>query len=356
MRIGKWYFEFYNARKHTPYVYGIDRFASGERTCRPFAEADVQSVLMMISNRLQNVVWQVKPEALAMGEIFDFLHENALRILLKMFYDGMVRIDLHDPFRPRFAGECREDEWEEYEERDIVTVYDEIYKIEGRTRAQVLRPHIDMLNTVNDSDLNLIMNYGAMGILSPENRLTTDGYLDEKQVEEIQKDYREKYGLKFGKWALLITRTPVKFQKIDLPIRELELNEKRKSALAELLQYMNIPKELHAQFESAKYANRNEAELDMYGNCVTSWAWVFTKIAEECYTVIRRDGWKNKIQYPAKVDIWFDVVGVPALQEAQWQEKVKAREELAMWRELRVEMPERAEYIEERINDIIENM
>lgn len=358
MRIGRWNIEFYNTRKHRPVVYGIDHLAGGDRLCRPFADADIQSLLMMITNRMRNVEWNSDPEFMVVGDYARFLHENVLRVMLMFFYDGYVLIDTRDPFRPRFAEDCPDWEWrsESWRDlRDIVAVYDDVYKIHGRTRAEILRPHIDMLNTVNDSDLNLIMNYGAMGILSPENSTHTDGYLDEGQVEQIQKDYREKYGVRFGKWALLITRNPVKFQPITLPIKELELNEKRKSALAELLQYMNIPKELHSQFESAKYANRNEAELDMYGNCVTSWAWKYTEIIRRCYDTIRLNKDRD-IHYPAAIDIWFDIVGVPALQEAQWTEKQKAREELAMWRELRAEMPERADYIDKRINDIIENM
>lgn len=353
MRIGNWHFEFYNVRRHRPVISGIDHFITGDRTCRPFADADIQSILMMISDRMRNVVWQSLPEFEVCRLLFEFLHRNAFALLLKFFYDGEVLIDVSDTFHPKFcAGESRERMADE--DRNIVRVLDEVYRTTGRTRAEWLRPQIDMLNTVNDSDLNLIMNYGAMGLLSPENSARTDGYLDDEQVEQIQEDYRKKYGVRFGKWALLITRTPVKFQRIDLPIKELELTEKRKGAIAEILQYMNVPKELHAMFESAKYANRNEAELDMYGNCVTSWAWVFTHIAKRCYERIRIND--RKVGYPAAIEMWFDIVGVPALQEAQWNEKAKAREELKMWLEMKAAMPERMEEINKRIDNLISNM
>lgn len=357
MRIGNWHFEFYNVRQHRPMLSGIDHFATGDRVCRPFADADIQAILMMISNRMKNVVWQSKPEFEVTRLLFEFLHKNTLSLLMRFFYDGYVMVDVSDPWHIEFYGE---DEYRRrvndgYDcERYVVKLLDEVFRTTGRTRAEVLRPHIDMLNTINDSDLNLIMNYGAMGILSPENSPRTDGYLDDEQIKEIQADYRKKYGIRFGKWALLITRTPVKFQKIDLPIKELELNEKRKNSIAELLQYMNIPKELHAMFDSAKYANRNEAELDMYGNCVTSWAWVFTRLAERCYEKIRRKD--TKVGYPAFIDMWFDIVGVPALQEAQWNEKAKAREELQMWLEMKSAVPEKADIINERIDNLIDNM
>lgn len=353
MKLFGWNIEFYNPRKHAPVVYGIDHFATGERACRPFATADVQAVLMMITNRMRNVVWQAKTEYQATNALFEMLHRDALAIMLRMFYEGYAAVDVRDPFKPVLLGErC---DRRELEERDIVILTDDIYRTTGKTRAQTLSPQLEMLNTVNDSDLNLIMNYGAMGILSPENSARTDGFLDDDEMKAIQEDYRKKYGIRFGRWALLITKRPVKFQPITLPIRELELNEKRKAAVAEMLQYMNIPKELHAMFESAKYANRNEAELDMYGNTVTAWAWVYTELAQKCYQRIRMED-KFDIGYTADNEFWFDIVGVPALQEAQQKEKEKAREELAMWRELRMEMPEKAGEIDKRIEAIIENL
>lgn len=353
MKIFGWNIEFYNPRRHAPVIYGVDRFVVGDRPCRPFATADIQGVLMMITNRMRNVVYQSDPQYLVLDEVFKFLHDNALAILLKFFYDGEVVLDVSDPFHPRFVENS--EKCKELRESDLVWVLDEVFRTTGKTRSQTLAPQIEMLNTVNDSDLNLIMNYGAMGILSPENSAQTDGYLDDDQVDEIQKDYREKYGVRFGRWALLITKRPVKFQRIDLPIKELELSEKRKTAIAEILQYMNVPKELHAFFDSAKYANRNEAELDMYSNTVTAWAWVFVEIARRCYERIRLND-RGNVGYPAAIDIWFDIVGVAALQEAQQKEKEKAREELKMWQELKAQMPERADEINERIEDLIENL
>lgn len=359
MRLFGWNISFYNPRRHAPVFYGIEHFVSGERVCRQFAKTDIHSVLMMISNRMKNVVYDCDVRYQATDAVFEFLRKNAFSILLKFFHNGFVEIDVSDPFNPCFSEECGErDQYileRRYKDNYTVVTLDEVYRSTGLTRSQVLSPHIDMLNTVNDSDLNLIMNYGAMGILSPENSARTDGYLDEDQIKEIQDDYWKKYGIRFGRWALLITKTPVKFQPITLPIKELELNEKRKAALAEILQYMNVPKELHAFFDSAKYVNRNEAELDMYGNTVSSWAQVFTDIAKRCYEAIVLTDDRD-VKYVFANEFWFDIVGVPALQEAQQKEKEKVREEIAMWRELRSEMPEKSEEINKRIESLIENL
>lgn len=350
MRIGRLNIEFYNPRRYSKWD-AVETFG-GERTFRPFAYADVQSILMMITNRLANVEFHSDIEFDVVRKWADFLKDNALLIVSRLFYDGSVSVDVSKPFNPRFII-C--DDKRELSPRYVVTIFDDIYKTDGRTRSRILAPQLELLDAVNDSDLNLIINYGAMGVLSPENSARVDGYLDDEQRKEMQNEYRKRFGLRFGKWALMITRTPVKFQPIELPIAALQLEEKRKSAIAEILQYLNVPKELHAMFESAKYANRNEAELDMYGNTVSKWASVFVRFLADIYQRIRMND-DSGVGYPASNEFWFDIVGVPALQEKQWQEKQKAREELKMWQELRADMPERADDIEKRINDLIEQL
>lgn len=351
MRIGRLNIEFNNPRRYSKWD-EVETFG-GERTFRPFAYADVQSILMMITNRLANVEFHSDTDFDVIIKWAEFLKENALLIVSRLFYDGVVRVDVSEPFRPRFAV-C-DDERRYIHQRYVVTLVDDVYRMEGRTRACILAPQMEMLNAVNDSDLNLIINYGAMGVLSPENSARVDGYLDDRQRKELQDEYRKKFGLRFGKWALMISKMPLRFQEIRLPIAELNLEEKRKSAIAEILQYLNVPKELHAMFESAKYANRNEAELDMYGNTVSKWAGVFVGFLADIYQRIRMND-EQGFEYPIDNGFWFDIVGVPALQERQYQERQKAREELQMWRELRAEMPERADYINERINDLIEQI
>lgn len=347
MRIGNWYFEFYNVRKHRPTLDldGIDfgqlRFSDdGLR----FAEADMLGIIMMVTNRMANVVYHSKIEYVEVNRFFDFLNRDILKIICRLFVDGYVDYDIKDG---RIAAECGRDD---YDTRKVVRFYDTIFREEHKTQKEILRPYLDMLDTVNNSDLNLMKNYGAMGVLSPENSSMSDGVLHDEARKELQDDYRKNYGITFGRWGLLITRKAVKFTPISLPIKELEIPEKRKSAIASILQFMNIPKELHALFESAKYANRNEAELDMYGNKITATAAMMVDFCEKFYR--RLQELKGRKIY-LNNEFWFDIVNVPALQEAQRTERETAREELKFWQEMKAEMPEKSTEIEQRINDLL---
>lgn len=356
MRIGPYNIEFYNVRKHRPTFSGVDWLdIGGDREMRPFADADLTAIMMMIVDRANNADYHADVEYEALKALFAMIHRDGLAIIRTLFNEGSLDICIRNPFRPHLWRGREYEGTDRITERDLVHISDPFYATTGKTRAEMLRPQIDMLNTVNDSDLNLIRNYGAMGVLSPENSSRADGYMDDEQMEELQKEYRKNYGVRFGKWALLITRRAVRFQRIDLPIKELELNEKRKAALASILQFLNVPKELHSMFESAKYANRNEAELDMYTNCVSGWCDLFVRIIRKCYQRLVIDN-PGGVGYIASNEIYYDFTDVPAIAAARWEDRQRMREEIAMWRDLLAMAPDRAADIDKRINDLIDTL
>lgn len=356
-KIGNWNFAFYNTRKHKPgmYVPAELRGRSLDEV-RSFAESEVDACLLMITTRLQNFVFNstIKNnniEFILTRLIFEFINKNIFKIVRTLFYVGYVEIYFYDDNFYFWDDLARFNILEQRARRIIYL--DSYYKVAGKTQAEVLRPQIDLINVVNDSDLNLLLNYGAMGIISPENSSSADGFLNDKERKELEDEYYRNYGIRFGRWSLLISRQPLKFIPITLPIAELQFVEKKKQAIASVLQFLNIPKELHAYFESAKYSNRNEAELDMYSNCVSSWANCFIELIKKMYFAAIKD---NEINYPQNIEFYYDIVGVAALQEAQYNEKLKVNEEIVMWRNLLSLPGIDKDLINKRLNDLIEEL
>ena len=78
------------------YVYIVDKnkkkvsfdFYVPSRKERDFANSDIITCMMMIINRLQHVEFKSKIEFVSTTQIFDFLKENALQIMQRLFYDG----------------------------------------------------------------------------------------------------------------------------------------------------------------------------------------------------------------------------------------------------------------------------
>ena len=329
-------------------------FYSPKRDERNFAKSDLVSIMLMVINRLNNVQFHANIDYIETNNIFYFLKRNALQIMQRLFYDGYIILNTETyTFRTvNYKTENYQNSIMTIElyENEICYI-DSKYQSEGQTGRMILSPYIDFLNTVNNADCNIIQNYGALGVISPESTSMTDGYMDSDDKKELQTEYNDTHGLTFGKWSIMISKRPIKFTQINLPIDSLQLSDKRKNALAEILQYFNIPKELHALFENSKYSNRNEAELDMYTNTVSAFACNLIDIAELVY-----EQKKSEKPYLKENEFWFDVVGVPAIAEAQYNDKLRAKEELNFWKEAKIEMPEEADYINKRIKNLIENL
>lgn len=355
-------FEFYRPNVHMLGFHGLDFGGLGSRDCLPFADGEVKSVLMMITNRMANAEWHAENgdptqeggrELLAVTDLIEMVERYALLIVSSMFREGYCDFDAYTLLPVGVEGWRGPEVPEEWRGVNrIVRVYDDVFVNTGKTRARLLAPALSMLDTVNNADLNLIDNYGAMGILSPENSTRADGYMDDEEKKRIQDEYSRVHGVKFGKWAVMITRNAVKYQPIELPIKALELGNKRKAAVASILQALDIPKELHALFESAKFLNMVEAERSMYSSCVTHWCDVMIRVMTDVYN---RHRLHSSVSLPDNV-FWYDFVGVPALQEAQVEEAQRTRDTIDYLLGMMDLWPEKREYMEKRINDLIETI
>lgn len=354
--------DFYNPVVHREGFYGFDLDGFGTREHLPFADGEMKSVLMMITNRMANAEWHASEgdptqeggrELLTVTDLFAMVERYALLIVWRLFRNGFCDFDAATLLPCGVEDRRYEnvpDSWRGVKER-IVRVYDDVYLNTDKTRAALLAPALSMLDTVNNADLNLIDNYGAMGLLSPENSARTDGFIDDEEYKKLQEDYHKVHGVKFGRWALMITKQAVKYQPIELPIKALELGAKRKAAVASILQALDIPKELHALFESAKFLNMQEAERSMYSSCVTHWCDVMVRVMTDLYN---RHRLYSETSLPDN-EFWFDFVGVPSLQEAQAVEAKRTRDTIDyLFELLEKELPEeQKDYIEKRINDLI---
>lgn len=321
-----------------------------------FAKSEILDCQKMISNRLSNAEYFAKPAYMATAEIFDFIQSNRLQLIRRLFYDGYVIINTctfefvdtvgRETYRSWDGRMC----FQLYEDEILQT--SETFEATGHSDHYFLCDKIRFLNIVNSSDMNLIENYGAMGIVSPESdNSVTGAEYSEDDIKELQSRYNRSYGITLGKWSLMFVPRPTKYTPIQLPIAQLKLDEKRMYLLKAIYAAFGIPKELSVYFESSKYANRHEAELDFYSSTITAWADLFLAIAESMYRNIRKR--KHSL---SSAEFWYDFVGVFALQESQREEREKAKADLEFWQNVKVTLPEYSETANARINNLIESL
>lgn len=321
-----------------------------------FAKSEILDCQKMISSRLSNVEWHSKIEFMATKSIFGFISSNYLQYVRRMFFDGFVIVNTQTL---EFVDTTGRRAIKTLDGKMVIELCDdevlqvsETFEATGYSDFDFLRDKVRFLNVVNSSDMNLIENYGAMGIVSPESDNSVAGAeFSTDDIKELQDRYSKSYGITLGKWSLMFVPRPARYSKIDLPIAQLQLSDKRLYLLKAICAAFGIPKELSVYFENAKYANRNEAELEFYSTTISTWAKAALRLSESIYQNI-----KNRETFLMPNEFWFDFTGVFALQEAQMTEKERAREEMAFWRDVVATMPEHAETANLRINDLIESL
>lgn len=332
----------------------VSYFAPGNQIF-DFAESEILDCEKMISNRLSNVEYYQKYNSLKGDEIFNFIQENRLQLIRRLFTDGYVIVNTRT--LEFVDGVCRQ-VYRSYDGKiafqlleDEVLQVSETFEATGLSDFCFLKDKIRFLNIVNSSDMNLIENYGAMGIVSPESDNSVAGAeFSESDIKDLQERYAKHYGITLGKWSLMFVPRPTKYSPISLPIAQLKLEEKRLYLLKAIYAAFGIPKELSVYFENSKYANRREAELDFYSSTITMWADLFTRLIKSIYNNIRTR--KEKL---TQNEFWYDFVGVFALQEAMIEERERAKDDIQFWRDVATD-PEYADTAKERINNILESL
>lgn len=323
-----------------------------------FARSEILDALRMISSRLSNIRWSAEVPFMAAQKLTAFLSEDYLELIRRLFYDGYLVVGVHPAphlvsIKNRAVRRTTEGVFQIPLEAGEVLLPSLTFRATGHSDEWYLRDKLHFLNTINNSDLNLIENYGAMGVLSPETDNSVAGaFFDEKEVEEMHERYRRTYGLKLGRWQVMITPRPTRWNAIELPIGALQLSQKRLYTLQAIYTALGIPKELSTYFENAKYENRNAAELDFYSSTIKSYGVLFTKLLKDLWRETARDN----PGLPRRLEFWFDFEGVPAMAEKKRELEASAREMYLFWQQVRDTDPENADTARLRIKDIIENL
>jgi HK97 family phage portal protein len=111
--------------------------------------------------------------------------------------------------------------------------------------------------------------YGALGILSDNsaNNLSSVS-MTEAQKEQIQNDYRSKYGLLKGQRKLLITTASLTYQQMGMSIAEMQLLEMLTSDVMAVADAFNYPSVLLASEKGTTYSNQEGAKRSFYQDTI----------------------------------------------------------------------------------------
>ena len=154
---------------------------------------------------------------------------------------------------------------------DIWTISDSSLKLENdgylypESKMKALENPIKIIAASYEIDLELKINHGAIGIISPDGK---DGQgevmpLTKPSRDKLQNDYQD-YGLSKDKWKLIIADAALKFSPISLPVKELQLQEGIDDQKRIIADTFNYPYELLSNTKGTTFSNKKESREMLY--------------------------------------------------------------------------------------------
>lgn len=244
--------------KPTDLISGIDgmQWVGNKR----YADIVWYSLIEVVRSALSGIRWAVADSnnPLNAVRLRRLLTDNTAWLYKTLNMEGGCYLEYHD-------HTCRLLTLEDKDEADglLVPITSNEMRWGLGSKYKQLKPMLEGLNVRMNADLTITEGLGALGILSPEAAGGGIPSLPQDERNRLQEDYNRSYGVTRGKWKMLITQKPVKYQPINLPIKDLELRAGIDHTIKMIAGYMRVPRELLPLAESATYANRSEAMREL---------------------------------------------------------------------------------------------
>lgn len=131
---------------------------------------------------------------------------------------------------------------------------------------------------------SLIKNNGAMGILSNKGEIQGIGTskIDRESIEDLQRDYRLKYGLGKDQFKVIITSLNLDYQQMSMPISDLMLSEQIEENTKAIADKLGYPADLLGVGGNRTYENASQAGKDLYDMTIIPEATHFYQQYTEC--------------------------------------------------------------------------
>lgn len=105
----------------------------------------------------------------------------------------------------------------------------------------------------------------------PSGVLTVPGTLGDEAFARIKSDWKEKYGTKKS-GSIAVLEEGMKFEPISINPDVLQFLESRKFSVLEIARFLGVPPTKLFDMEGAKFANMENANLEVVTDCLDTWA------------------------------------------------------------------------------------
>lgn len=289
----------------------------GAMTRRKFSDVFIWTLLTKIFHALHNVAFFVNTElhdqksAGRIQRLIDFITENGDALIYYYYRYGYIIIvpvynragrvvkwripDYGKEVRKGSDGVPCDAEGKPYK----VVYFSQQYRFERRSDFDVVRENLNSIDTYAGADIYLSETLGAFGILCGKSLP-----ISEQDKQSFFERLRNKVGIGRNKMQIVPFNTEVGWHQINLPIKDLALNEKIKEQFQIVAGYFGVPYDLLPLAGNSTYDNQKQAIINFYSSCISP-------LAEVLLSVLRYAS-RYEAVVPSRF-LWFRIDNVPEL-------------------------------------------
>lgn len=249
---------------------------------REFADFYLWLAVDTIYKGISNVTFSSRKTDYTANAIVDFIDRNSQLLINQMINYGYIAVSYTNTgtgykyYIPKQA-DIKKDGYGRVLNNDTVVVYAPIYQLQRKTDISMVRPTLDLINTLCNATMNSADTLGTLPIIWGSSIPANP-----KFKEELENMMSKKYGWDADKFRYFLSHQEVHVEQIDLKVKDLELRDNIKNAFEYLLNYFGVPVDL--VIGNSTYANVAEAKKFFYDTTIRSWSETLLRIARGLLT------------------------------------------------------------------------
>lgn len=139
----------------------------------------------------------------------------------------------------------------------------------GTSKLDALQPAIENIRAAYEARNVLIVNRGAIGILSNAAKDGIGGVapMNKTEKEKVQQEF-SKYGLTKNKWQVIITNLALSWQQMAIDVDKLKLFEECREDTLKICDSYGTPYEMLSSIRNTTFDNKKEAQRQWYRDTI----------------------------------------------------------------------------------------
>lgn len=247
-----------------------------------FANFYLTLITTTLYDGISNITFRSRKQLMVPDEICDFIDRNASLLVNNMLTRGFIAVSWFKRdnvvryYIPQ-ENDIRKDEYGRVINANTVVIYSTTYQLRRQSDFFVIRPQLDLINTLCNTLVNSADSMGVLPIIWGNSIPANPQFKD-----ELEAMMSRQYGWDSEKYRYFLSRQEIHTETIDLKVKDLELAKNIEDTFGFLCRYFGVPTDLI--LGKSTFSNVSEAKEFFYSTTIRKWAELLLKVARSLLT------------------------------------------------------------------------